>query len=132
MPIVSSTLFEGLDELDDLFSVHEVKRALFGINSYKKPGPDVVQARFFKYGWTLIQGPLLQFANQVCTNPNDIKDVNKTFVSLISKKDLGEVVADFRPISLCNIVYKIISKLIVNHIKPFLDYFQFCPCKEYC
>lgn len=52
-----------------------------------------------------------------------IMELNKPFITLIPKcKDL-ESMTDFRPINLCNVVYKIISKVLVNRIKPFINSF---------
>ena len=52
-----------------------------------------------------------------------LKQLNKTFISLISKvKDL-EVLFNFKPISLCNSIYKIFSKILMNRLKPVLHKF---------
>ena len=43
------------------------------------------------------------------------------FLALIPKKDKPWTFADFRPISLCNLLYKLIAKVIAGRLKPFLD-----------
>ena len=43
-----------------------------------------------------------------------VKEVNKTFVSLIPKVDHSEHIKQFRPISLCNVIYKVVTKIISN------------------
>jgi len=49
--------------------------------------------------------------------------INSTFIALIPKTNKTPQFGDFRPISLCNLVYKVISKVIVNIIKPILSKF---------
>ena len=50
-----------------------------------------------------------------------LKSSNHTFITLIPKVQNLERVSDFRPISLSNVIYKIVSKVIVNRLKPLLD-----------
>ena len=48
------------------------------------------------------------------------KDINCTNIVLIPKQKGLELVAQFKPTSLCNFMYKIISRVMVNRIEPFL------------
>lgn len=48
------------------------------------------------------------------------EDMNRTLISLIPKQDVLECLTHFRPISLCNVVVKIISKVVANHLRPLM------------
>ena len=50
--------------------------------------------------------------------------LNATFIALITKRDKPISFNDCRTISLCNVVYNIITKIIANNIKPFLSKFM--------
>jgi len=47
--------------------------------------------------------------------------LNATFLTLIPKANNPSSFDDFHPISLCNLCYKIISKIIANRLKPLLS-----------
>lgn len=47
--------------------------------------------------------------------------LNDTVIVLIPKSNDPQSLKDFRPISLCNVIYKVISKCLVNRLRPFLD-----------
>jgi len=78
-----SKFFTTHTQLDDPFSLDEVKRALFSMNSFKAPGPDGIQAHFYKYGWEVVKSSLLDFAKHVLAEPEELSKVNSTFISLI-------------------------------------------------
>ena len=46
----------------------------------------------------------------VLNEGHSVRDINDTIVTLIPKVNETERVRDFRPISLCNVVYKVIAK----------------------
>ena len=50
-----------------------------------------------------------------------LKPINHTFITLIPKVQNSEKATEFRPISLCNVIYKIVSKVIANCLKPLLN-----------
>ena len=47
--------------------------------------------------------------------------LNETFICLIPKVASPQKISVFRPISLCNVVYKIISKVPANRLKKILE-----------
>lgn len=47
--------------------------------------------------------------------------VNETAIVLIPKVAYPEPLKDFRTISLCNVIYKVVSKCIVNRLRPLLQ-----------
>lgn len=55
-------------------------------------------------------------------DPSRIGDINQTFLTLIPKVHEPSRPSDFRPISLCNVIYKVVTKILANRIKPFLPY----------
>ena len=57
-----------------------------------------------------------------CLNSSFIlKSINHTSIALIPKVKNRERVSEFRPISLCNVIYKVVNKVIANRLKPFLN-----------
>jgi hypothetical protein len=46
--------------------------------------------------------------------------LNSTFLVMIPKENNPHSFNDYRPIALCNLIYKVIAKVISNRIKPYL------------
>jgi len=102
-------------------SISEIKDALFSIEANKTPGPDGFGAGFFQHYWEQIKGDFCQCVLEFFKNGKILKQINHTFITLIPKRSSPSETSHYRPISLCNTVYKNISKLLVNRLRPLLD-----------
>ena len=56
----------------------------------------------------------------ILNNNGEIGSLNQIYIVLIPKKKKCESPVDFRPISLCNVIYKMVSKVLANRLKLIL------------
>lgn len=101
-------------------SEDEISGAIFSIGSLKAPSPDGLHALFFQKYWNEVKPFVTNVIHDFFINCTSLHDINKTNIALIPKVEIPETVANFRPISLCNVIYKVISKIIVNRLRPIL------------
>jgi len=102
------------------FSREEVKKALFSIGDLKAPGPDGLHAVFFKRFWNMLGDELIDEVLHDVNSATIPERWNDTTIVMIPKVDNPDKVAQFRPISLCNVVYKVISKVLSSRLKIIL------------
>lgn len=98
------------------FSHEEIKRALDSIRDLKAPGTDGLPAIFFKEYWDVI-GWKLSAEVMIVLNGGKIPEGwNETVIALIPKTEKPEKFTDLCPISLCNVIYKVISKVLSSRL----------------
>lgn len=109
-------------ELDKEFSPEEIKFALFQMHLSKAPCSDGLSAAFFQRHWNVIGHFVTTSWLEILNGDGDLSIINHIYVALIPKVKNPKRVHEYRPISLCNIIYKIISKCIANWPKVFLEH----------
>ena len=74
-----------------------------------------------RISWLIVGSSVVSVVKKVFLERKVSNYLNKTHIALIPKIQGSETIANYRPISLCNTVYKIITKIIVARIRPHLD-----------
>jgi hypothetical protein len=101
----------------------EIYNALASLNTSKALGSGGFTALFYMKYWNCIKMTILKAIWSFFRNNHFLEEQNHTFIAFIPKKLGAYSVHHYRPISLCNIIYKIISKLLANRPKPLLNQF---------
>lgn len=101
-------------------SLQEVESAVNQLKAGKAPGPDGFTANFFQHFWELIKWEVWQVVEESRTLRWMYPAMNATFIALIPKTKDSSSPDKYRPIALCNIIYKIVSKVIALRLKPIL------------
>ena len=114
-PCISPTTNAALTSLP---SVDEIKKALFAIHPDKAPGPDGFSACFFQSNWTAVGATIVTEIQSFFRSGIMPDSIKTTHTRLIPKTLAAKVVSDFRPIALCSVYYKIISKLLSLRLRP--------------
>jgi hypothetical protein len=102
------------------YTTDEIKQAFEAIGDLKAPGPDRMPAIFFKKYWDIVGEQLIKKVRAVLEGGRMPQGWNDTIISLISKVEKPQKVTDLRPISLCNVVYKVVSKVLANRLRAIL------------
>lgn len=93
--------------LNEIPTNNEIRRVVFSINPNKAPGPDSFNAKFYQTFWPTLKPDLIRMVSDFFTKATIDTRLNETILILIPKKEGHVTIKDYRPISLCDVVYKI-------------------------
>ena len=98
----------------------EVKKAVFEINSSKCLGPDGMSGYFYQQFWETSGEEITAMVQEFFRTGKLEEEINGTNICLITKTITAKRMSEFRPISLCNVAYKVVSKLLARRMKKVL------------
>lgn len=101
-------------------SEEEIEAAVWSLHPNKAPGPDGFTITFYRQHWQTIKKDLSRMVRNVFKNKKMGGNTKSSYLELIPKDANPSTFNRFRPISLCNSSYKIVTKIIVNRIKKVL------------
>lgn len=102
------------------FSEEEFNCALHQMDPDKAPGPDGFNPGFYRRFWGLTGRDIFQACCQWVEQGYFSASLNETNIALIPKTDRPTAMTELRPISLCNVLYKVLSKVLANRLKEVL------------
>ncbi|KAL6208770.1 hypothetical protein ACLB2K_019715 [Fragaria x ananassa] len=111
---------EQLRAHPDSVSDEEIQEAINSIGALKAPGPNGIHASFYQNCWNEVKDTVIPMIKACFRDGKLIRNINHTNNALIPKSENPTKVNDFRPISLCNVSYKIITKIMIKRLRPLL------------
>ena len=118
MEVVPHVVTEEMNtDLTREFTKAEVVHALKQMTPLKAPRPDGMPFIFYQHYWHLISDDVARAMLFCLQNGHFPRDLNHTYLTLIPKVKKPEQVTEFRPIALCNVLYKLVSKVLANRLK---------------
>ena len=103
-------------EIEDI----EVKLVAFQLEAYKVAVLGGYNGFFYQRYWETVKEDVIKVVKCYFSNGRLLRELNMIDIVLIPKTKAPEEVAQFRPISLYNFAYKVISMVMVNRLKPWL------------
>jgi hypothetical protein len=101
-------------------TVEEISRALQQMSPLKAPSSISFSTCFYQQNWGLIHkevcAAIIHFFNSGMLDPR----INSTHIALIPKMSNPGSVSEFQSISLCNVIFKLLSKVLANRLKTVL------------
>ena len=101
-------------------TLHAVEQAMAQLKDGKAPGPHGFMTNFFHSFWEKIKLEVWALVEESRSMHWILPSLNTTFLALIPKEDNSSTPDKYKPIALCNVIYKLISKVIANRLKPLL------------
>nr|XP_025616646.1 uncharacterized protein LOC112708946 [Arachis hypogaea] len=113
---------EDMDkELSAEVTEEEIRKAVFSMGSLKAPGPDGLNGLFYQKHWEIIKKEVCAVVREFFRNGFLPEEISETIVVLIPKVKDPEELNQLRPISCCNFIYKIITRVIMLRLKGLLE-----------
>ncbi|XP_010523549.1 PREDICTED: uncharacterized protein LOC104801863 [Tarenaya hassleriana] len=103
--------------LDAIPTDEDIKNAFFSLPDNKAPGPDGYPKEFYTKSWQLVGGDVTRAIKDFFLTGKLLGQINATTLALIPKKQEATKLTEFRPISCCNTLYKVISSILARRIR---------------
>lgn len=113
---VGSITVEQNRKLEASITSEEVKIAVFSMHPEKSPGVDGMNPAFFQTYWTIVGLDVTLFCQNFFSTGVLMDDVNRTLVCLLPKVKEPNRMTNLRPISLCNVLMRILMKVMANRL----------------
>jgi hypothetical protein len=107
-------------------TVEEITTSMQSMSPLKAPGSNGFSACFYQANWAAIQSEVCQAVLQFFNSGRLGDGINTTYSALIPKVQNPMSVSNFKPICFCNVIYKLISKVLANRLKPILSQIISC------
>lgn len=98
----------------------EMKNVVFSMAADSAPGPDGITAVFFIACWEIVHMDVVLAVQAFFTGDKLSRGWKATFLALVPKKEKPSNFSEFKPISLCNVCYKFIAKILANRMAKLL------------
>jgi len=109
------------EQLDKPFTLEEVVVAVKSMGRFKAPGPDGFQPVFYQECWEIVGSSVTRFVLDFFESGILPQSTNDALLVLIPKVLKPEKITQFRPISLCNVLFKVITKMMVIRLKSVIS-----------
>src|SRR4051812_45482514 len=109
------------EALDKPFEPEELHKALVEMAPSKAPGVDGFTACFFQKRWKLLRDDVTTAVLSFLNGGELPMGLNDTSITLIPKVWNPQSISQYRPISLCPVLYKLAAKAITNRLREFMD-----------
>lgn len=98
----------------------DVEEIIKNMVKNKAPGPDGYTVEFVQATWSFMGEDIVKIVEESRRTKRMHPVLNSTFLALISKTNHSEELQGFRPIALRNVIYKIMTIIMVNRLNPIL------------
>lgn len=98
----------------------EVYEAISQMGPYKALGPDGFAPCIFQKFWHVMGGKVTDVVHGMFATGKLTQGINEAIICLIPTGETPETLSQFRPISLCNVLSKVVTKILANRLKPIM------------
>ncbi|KAH1048009.1 hypothetical protein J1N35_038793 [Gossypium stocksii] len=108
---------DDIDFLSKPILNDEIKKAFFDMALLKAPGSNGFHAYFFQSQWDSVREAVCEWVKGIFNSNKIEENLNNMMIVLIPKIECPEDFSQFRPISLCSVMHKLVMKVIANRFK---------------
>ena len=107
--------------LESQITINELEKSMSESNLASAPGTDGISNKFIRHFWSFFCTPLRNYANHCFTTGQLTDSFRGAKIRLIPKKGDTSKIKNWRPISLLNCFYKILSRVLTNRLRLYID-----------
>lgn len=110
----------NLSTLEEPFTLIEIEVAIKQLAKNKASGPDGLPNEFLQTHWLTIKEEICDIIQEFYDHRVNLESTNKANIIMIQKKEAPQQISDYRPISVLNVIPKLLAKILANWLRSVL------------